>query len=219
MRKLILAALFCLSVSIPTQAEPFVILPNGEVAFTTSFTTQGLFTCSLCSGSGTNSVVFGSGGNTLTLTFTGVNSTILVSGQSIETLVGQIQVVASGSGFVFPLPSNPNVPVLTFTLGLTQTSPDAGTRSLNFTGLGGGTSLVLSPLFTDHFGIPIGVNPPGATFTGIVYSFSPFTIPNTSGTVDINADVSAVPEPMSLLLLASGGGMMFTMLRKRRSKL
>jgi hypothetical protein len=218
MRKLLLAALFCLSLSIPAQADPFVILPNGEVAFTTSFTTQGVFTCTLCTGSGTNSVVFGSGGNTLTLTFTGVNTTILVSGEAMPAIVGQIQVAASGSGFVFPLPSNPNIPVLTFSLGLTQSEPTAGTRTLNFAGFGGGTSLVLSSLFTDHFDFPILANPPGANFTAIVYSFAPFTIPNTNATVPISADVSAVPEPMSLLLLGSGAGMMLTLMRKRLSK-
>ena len=48
MRRLFLSALFCLLVTITVRADPFVILPNVELAFNTSFTTQGVFyMCSL----------------------------------------------------------------------------------------------------------------------------------------------------------------------------
>ena len=219
MRRLLIAALFCLFVSITAEAESFVILPNGEVAFNTSFTTQGVFTCTLCTGSGTNSVVFGSGGNTLTLMFSGVNTTILVGGQSQSILAGQIQVIASGSGFVFPAEGNPNQPLLFFSLGVNQSSPAAGTGFVLFnSGSGGGTSLMLHTTFSDYTALPVGPNPPGATFSSIVYSFSGFTIPNTTSVLDINANVVAIPEPMSLLLLGSGMGMMLRLLAKRRSR-
>src|SRR4026208_1382281 len=103
MRKLLLSALFCLFAAATIQAEPFVILPSGELAFNTTFSTQGVFSCQLCTGSGTNSVTFGSGGNTVTITFTGVsNTTLLVGAIPVPTVAGQFQVTTTGSGFVFP---------------------------------------------------------------------------------------------------------------------
>jgi hypothetical protein len=219
MRKLLLSTVFCLFCSVAAQADTFVFLPNGELAFNTSFTTQGTFTCALCSGSGTNSVVFGSGGNTLTITFNGVNTTMLVGGQSVPTLAGQIQIVASGAGFVFPTSVNPNVPLLVLNLGITQSSPAAGTGSVLFnTNGGGGTSLPVHTTFMDYAALPTGPIPPGFGFTHIVFSFTSFTIPNTSGLVDVNANVVAVPEATTLLLLGSGVGMMLPWLRKRFSK-
>lgn len=213
MRRLILSAVFCLFTFATVQAEPFVILPSGDVAFNTSFTTQGVFTCSLCTGSGTNSVVFGSGANTLTLTFTGVNTTLLVGGQSVPTIVGQFEVVVSGDGFVFPIHDNPNIPLAFFQLSVTQSSPAGGTASVLFnTGSGGGTSLDVHTTFVDHLALPTGPNPTG--FSLIVYSLRNFTIPNTNGVLNLDAELVAVPEPASLFLL--GSGITLTLLKKRR---
>src|SRR5688500_833796 len=217
MKNLFLSTLLCLCAATVAQADPFVILPSGELAFNTSFTTQGVFTCSLCtSGSGTNSVVFGSGANTVTITFVGSNTTILVGAEPVPVVAGQIQVVATGTGFVFPVGSNPNVQALFFTLSLTQSSPVPASGALAFSAFGGSTSLTLNTLISDFIALPTGPNPPPFTYTGIAYSFLPFTIPNTSGTVNVIANVSAIPEPVSLLLLGSGVGMMLTMLRKKK---
>lgn len=219
MRRLFLCAVFSLFVQISVQADPFVFLPNGELAFNTSFTTQGTFTCSLCtSGSGTNSIVFGSGADTVTITFTGVNTTVVVGGQAVPATIGQFDVVATGSGFVFPLGSNPNLAIVTFSLNINQTSPTAGSRTRNFLAFGGGTSLVFEPNLSDHVTFPTGPNPPGFGFTHIVYTFHQFTIPNFDETVDLNADLVAVPEPASLLLLGSGVGMVLSLVRRRRQK-
>jgi hypothetical protein len=218
MRKLLLAALFCLLASIQAQADTFVILPSGELAFNTSFTTQGVFTCSLCTGSGTNSVVFGSGGNTVTLTFTGVTTTnILVGAEAVSTNVGQIQVAASGSGFVFPT-NTPNAQSVFFSLIVTQSSPTAGSAAENFGALANSTTLNFSTSIRNYVFFPAGPNPPGFSYTAIVYTFDPFTIPNFNSVVNLNADLSAIPEPMSLLLLGSGVGTMLACFRKRLSR-
>ncbi len=218
MRKLFLSALLCLLANTTIQADPFVILPNGELAFTTSFSTQGILVCNPCTGSGTNSIVFGSGANTVTLTFIPTSNTILVGADPVPTLMGQIQVTTTGTGFVFPTGSNPNARTIFFIIAVTQTSPTSGTSALSFSAPGGGTSLLFSTLVSDWVQFPTGPNPPGFHYSNIVYSFLPFTIPNTDGLVNINARVSAVPEPASLLLLGSGVGMMLTLWKKRSSR-
>ena len=149
MRRLLLSALFCLLASVTIQADPVVFLPNGEIAFNTSFTTSGHFECSNCTGSGTNSVVFGSGGNTVTLTFTGVDTTLLVGAEKVPATIGQIQVVASGSGFVFPVGGNGNLPVLFLHLGISQTSPTVGGTGIVFFGFGGSTSIFMAQTATN----------------------------------------------------------------------
>jgi hypothetical protein len=218
MRKLLLAALFCLLASTQIQADTFVILPSGELAFNTSFSTQGVFTCSLCTGSGTNSVTFGSGGNTVTLTFTGVTTTnILVGAEAVSTNVGQIQVAATGSGFVFPT-NTPNAVSVFFNLIVTQTSPAAGTGTVNFGALANTTTLNFNTLIRNYVVFPSGPNPPGFSYSGIAYTVDPFSVPNFNSIVNLNADLSAIPEPMSLLLLGSGVGTMMACWRKRLSR-
>ena len=220
MRRLLLSTLFCLFATVTTQADPVVFLPNGEIAFNTSFTTSGFFECENCTGSGSNSVVFGSGGNTVMLTFTGANVTdLLVGAGKVPATIGQIQVVASGSGFVFPVGGNGNLPVLFLHLGINQTSPNAGGTGILFFGFGGSTSILMAPLGTDHGAIPISeLNPPGFSYTFLIYTFHNFTIPNSNAVVNIDADISAVPEPASVLLLSSGLGAILTLRKKRSSK-
>ena len=219
MRRLLLSTLFCLLASITIQAEPFTILPNGELVFNTTFTTSGFFTCTPCTGSGTNSVVFGSGGNTVTLTFTGVGSTTVQVGSSkVNVNLGQIQVTATGSGFVFPTGANPNVPMLAFNVSIPTTSPTVSATGNGWAAFGGGTSLQMFPFPNDHSILIPPAQPPGFNYTFIVFTYSSFTIPNTSGVVNVNADISAVPEPTSVLLLTSGAGMMLGLWRKRFSK-
>ena len=217
MRKLLLAAVFCLLTSTAIMADPFVILPSGELAFTTSFTTQGVFNCTLCtSGSGTNSIVYGSGANTVTITFIGVNTTVLVGNELVPTVMGQIQVVTTGSGAEFPDNINPNVETLFFNLSVTQSSPTAGTQVRAFRSFGGGGAMFVTTFMSDWIQFPTGPNPPPFTYTNIVYTFHPFTILNTDGVVDVTADLGAVPEPASLLLL--GSGLVLALLKKRSSR-
>jgi hypothetical protein len=154
---------------------------------------------------------FGSGGNTLTLTFTGVNTSLQVGGAVVPTTVGNIQVVAGGAGFVFPANSQP---LMQLAVQFDQSSPTVGTLVRPFiSGFGGGTSLDLVPFNSDHIAFPAGPNP--FSFTHIVYTFDPFSIPNISGLVAINAELVAVPEPTTLLLFGAGAGML-SLLRKRR---
>jgi hypothetical protein len=218
MKKLFLSALLCLAASTTIQADPFVILPNGELAFTTSFNTDGILVCSQCTGSGTSSIVFGSGANTVSLTLTGVSNTLLVGADPVTTTMAQIHVTTTGTGFVFPVGSNPNVRTIFIIVAVTQTSPTFGTSGKAFSAPGGGTSLPFDTLVSNWIQFPTGPNPPGFNYTNIVYTFLPFTIPNTDGVVNINANLSAIPEPASLLLLGSGIGVMLGLLKKRSAR-
>ena len=164
-------------------------------------------------------MTFGSGANTVTLSFIGVNTSVVVGGTAVPAVVGQVEVTATGSGFVFPTNNNPNVPLVQLLLQVSQSSPTAGNGFRAFlSDTGGGTSLAFAPFASDHIEFPTGPNPPGFSFTHIVYTFSGFTVPNTNALVDINAELVAVPEPSTLLLFGSGLGVTLSLMRKRLSK-
>jgi hypothetical protein len=186
-------------------ATPFSILPNGDLEIDTAFTTQGVLSCpSGCSGSGTNSIVFGSGTNTIfALTFFGVSAIVpVISGAKTNVPLGTI-VVSSTNGFTFP-----NLSVL-FSLSLTldQSSPVAGTREVTW-GFrpGGDNTLSLEDLSgTGNFlELPIGPQPAPYHYSSLVYSFDPFpfAIPS-QGMVEVGADIGAIPEPTTLLLFGT----------------
>ena len=132
--------------------------------------------------------------------------------------MGQIQVTATGSGFTFPSTGSTQ-PLLFFTLAVSQSSPAVGGGAIVFNSPSGGqTSLFLHTRTSDYVTLPIGPNPPGANFGAIVFSFTNFTLPNTTSVLDINANVVAVPEPTSVLFLGSGLGVMLSLLAKRRAR-
>jgi len=77
--------LFALACSAELKAEPFTILPDGQVAFDTALMTSGVFRCQgviVCSGSGTNSVVLGSGDEQARITFNGVTTAFQVTNRA-----------------------------------------------------------------------------------------------------------------------------------------
>lgn len=195
------------------RADPYTILPNGDLVFNTALTTQGVFTCLApipCSGSGTNSVTLGSGANTGTLTFTGVDTRIQVGNVALPVSLGTVELSAP-SGFTFPAQSNPNVSVLQFDFSITHTSPVPGTASQRwFYGPGGNPTLPLL-LGSSWTAFSTGPNPPGYHYTFLVYSFGSRTLPG-----QIGADVGAAPEPATLVLLGTGLAVGAVRARRRR---
>jgi hypothetical protein len=189
------------------RADPFTVLPNGSVVFNAELATSGTFNCRStvpCTGEGTNSITIGSGGNTATLTFTGVTSDFQVSGDSRRVTIGTFEGTAS-EGFTFPRRENPRVPILDFRLELTHTSPTSSTRGKTFSFFwpGDRPDLTNPRVSNFHVEFPIGSQPPDFHYTGIVYSFLSPSI-SSNGVRTLEANVGAVPEPSSLLLLAAG---------------
>ncbi len=162
-----------------------------------TFSTSGVFTCVTCTGSGSSLVVFGSGGNTATLTFSGSASGTVNTPSNIS--FGDILANATGTG------SGING---TLTITITQTAPIAGGSTL----LGTLTGAIATNQSTGS----ITFSPTSTTIAGFTYTIgSTFLLvaPTTgagggaiAGDTTLQGTVtgSAVPEPTSMLLLGTG---------------
>ncbi len=200
--------ILCLVSAAGARAEPYSILPNGDVVFNVVLTTSGMFTCLRsipCAGSGTDSITVGTGDQTATLTFRGVERSFQAGNVNTRVNVGSIETVAS-PGFVWPTVAHPQWPILNFGISLTHDSPVAATRSRTWSfGPGGEPDIALRRSNGGTYSIlPAGENPPGYYYTGIAYTYTPFpfSIP-ANGIARIDANVGAIPEPTTLLLLGS----------------
>ena len=113
------------------NADPYTVLPNGDVVFNTVLTSRGAFTCLRtvpCTGSGTSSITIGSGTNTATLTIAGVNVAFQAGNIAKSVSVGTITASAP-NGFTFPTRAHPQNPILRLDLSMTHSSPTASTRT------------------------------------------------------------------------------------------
>jgi hypothetical protein len=200
--------LLCALPPVSAGAEPFTILPDGNVVFNVAYTTTGVFQChtAMCTGSGTSSVTLGAGDNATTLTFTGVSATAAVGNTLTAVPIGSFESTPVGPDFTFPAGMNPNVPILAFTLTATQSSPVPDSVPSHWTfGPGGGSDLPLLSAALDHFALSLGVNPPGFNYPRAVYTFSPFPFSILgSGVTVLEAQAGAIPEPATMLLVGSG---------------
>ena len=179
------------------QADPIVIT-------TTTITTSGSFDCrriSGCTGEGTNSLTITSGSETATLTFLGLTSTFDVTNEKAPVTLGHFDVEAS-DGFTFPVhPTSRNLPIVRFALKASQSEPVSGVSTTPWQfGPGGGESIRLQ-MGPSFFGLPLGPNP--YSYDAIVYTFR-LPLELGRGRTAVTADVGAVPEPATMLLVGTG---------------
>ena len=199
------------------SADPYTILPNGDLIFNTSVNTAGRLGCfdtgaSLtCTGSGSGSeITLWSGAEWLRFNFTGTSATTGVGNVTVPIDLGMIEGTSS-PGFEFPSSTNPNASLFTFSLFLFQSSP---TASMDAVGWGFGTAL-------SRFGgmgylqTSAGPNPPGYYYPAIIFTLRPSAFQlSPNGTTHLIADVGAVPEPRSFVLLATGLALVVVRRRK-----
>jgi hypothetical protein len=142
-----------------------------------------------------NSILFGGGGNTLTLNFTGVTSVTVDPGTTFTNAsLGELQTVVAGTGATITAGT-------TFAIRITQTVPSGGTGDFSATLVG--TISQNSSSGQINFSVThVQIGSVNYDVTNNPLSLVP---PSTNnGVTSLQARVTAVPEPTSMLLLGTG---------------
>jgi len=166
-------------------------------------TTSGTFNCFNimgCSASG-GTVTFGSGSNAVTWTFTGAELTFPVSNATVPISLGTI--TSSSAGDRYPSGINPNIPFVQLVFEMRQDAPAGGVGRLWLSFGPGGESALPFMQGNTYMGMNPGSVAPG--YNSFVYTLSPdtFFVP-LNGSLSLTANVGAVPEPGTMILVGSG---------------
>ena len=175
------------------------------IVFTTGVTTTGVFGClkePACTASG-NTVTLGTGDSAVMLTFAGIDTTIDITNVAQKVSLGTLTATALGGATTFPSRTNPMIAILAFRLTIAHDTPaDSDDLYMRF-GPGGLPQLPFQE-GSVYWQLALE-NPPGLNYGSVIYTLSPFifSVP-LNGSVDLTADVGAVPEPATMLLVGFG---------------
>jgi hypothetical protein len=153
-----------------------------------------------------SSITFGSGANTSTISFIGVSSTVDANPFTFASL-GDFQTSVTGTGAAI-------APGTTFTLTITQTAPSGGSGAFSATITGTLSQNSSSGLVT--------FSASSVTINSVTYQLTnnplPLVPPATNnGITSVQAQITAVPEPATMLLLGTGLAGVAARVRKRRT--
>jgi hypothetical protein len=184
------------------SAQGWTPLPNGSFGYSVSYVTSGFFSCGRyiagdsCFAQG-NTLTLLNGGNQLVLTYEGTSETVQPStkpGQHVVVSLGRITKTFTGSGpFIPPRTPSPLGSYIGFGVSFQQTWPYSAVGR-NFRGMHarGGTFRVYG----------------GGTMDVGDVSYSHLTNPTWAyddfDPVELSATAAVAPEPLSLVLVATG---------------